>query len=649
MLGGEEQGAAPADGARREHRGFTLLVVATVLGVAAAYALVRPIGEYAVGDDWAYVRSLRHLQEQGRLTILAWNPMSLVGLLVWGLLFTVPLGLSFTVTKLAVVTLFAIECLVMVAALRHFRVPVVLASLAVATLALNPLHFFHAFLFGTDVPALAWGLLAFLLYAMALDRGGRRGESALLLLASFFAGWAFLVRQSGALIAGAVLLYTLVWARHRLRSPRFLLAAMAPAAGMVGSFWWWYRYVHGPTAMLAWWEAQITGFVLHPDPVVVGRAAFALAVYLGFLLVPLSLVVRPLPLWPGSRPARAGLLAVALIGAGALLYRGLAEGVVFPYLRNKVTPFGYFRPNEVLLGSRDVLWARPVGWCLSVTFLGSFLVLVAALMRGRAVLDRGLPARASDGESLVTQPGARGEGPSDRSRTPPRDRGEIAPSSRQPLGPAASGRTCREGVRLLVVLFGIQLAYLLVTAPIVFDRHLLLIAPTVLLLFCVLVRDATRLRVAAFVVLVLPLAFYAVAGTHDVQAMSRAAFTAGEDLLRAGVDARTIDAGYAFDGWWVFETQQPGERLWARPTDGWWVQHLFPTIRTDFVVSLSPTLDYARMAPAITGGDRALFLQPRLDGYRVVRTYRYRTFWPWRERALYVLVDERAALPAAHR
>jgi hypothetical protein len=100
---------------------YRTIAAATVVAIAIALVVVAPFGEYAVDDDWAYVRSLTILQHEGRLEILEWNPMSLVGHLLWGWLFTSVFGLSFTVTKLAVVATFLIECLTFVALLRHFR------------------------------------------------------------------------------------------------------------------------------------------------------------------------------------------------------------------------------------------------------------------------------------------------------------------------------------------------------------------------------------------------------------------------------------------------------------------------------------------------------------------------------------------------
>src|SRR5690242_19123065 len=80
--------------------------------VVLSYVAVYPVGEYAILDDWRYVKSLEHLQVDGQFKILDWCQTALVGHLVWGAVFTVPFGLSFTVTKLAVVVAAALQGIV---------------------------------------------------------------------------------------------------------------------------------------------------------------------------------------------------------------------------------------------------------------------------------------------------------------------------------------------------------------------------------------------------------------------------------------------------------------------------------------------------------------------------------------------------------
>ncbi len=66
------------------------------------FALVWPVGEYPILDDWAFVKSLEHLHFEGKLVVMEWNPMSLTGHLVWGLMPYQDPGFSFLSTKIAV-------------------------------------------------------------------------------------------------------------------------------------------------------------------------------------------------------------------------------------------------------------------------------------------------------------------------------------------------------------------------------------------------------------------------------------------------------------------------------------------------------------------------------------------------------------------
>jgi len=177
-----------------------------------------------------------------------------------------------------------------------------------------------------------------------------------------------------------------------------------------------------------------------------------------------------------------------------------------------------------------------------------------------------------------------------------------------------------------------------------FDRHLLLFAPTAIALFCVLLEPAgahaVQPRFARFAAALAPLALYGIAATHDLHAISRAAFHAGEALIARGVDPTHIDGGYAFDGWHVYEVQKRGAPVRARASDAWWIRTIFQTIETEYVLSLSPSIDRVRLANQITQPDRALFLRPDLNGYRAIATEPYVSYWPPGMRHLYVLHRE---------
>ena len=293
--------------------------------------------------------------------------------------------------------------------------------------------------------------------------------------------------------------------------------------------------------------------------------------------------------------ATIGALAVGVALAILIAYFAATNGETFPYLRNKLTPFGFLRPNEVILGARDVLWPSGTGWVVTVLCALSCVAFIHDLLAAR----RTPAARAAD------------------------------------------------PMRLFAILLVVQLLYCFPTWAFFFDRHLLAFFPTLVVLSAVAAdraagdRGPSLIGTVGAAVVIAVFAFYSVAATHDVHAFSRLAFRAGEDLVHAGVDPHRIDAGYAFDGWHVYEGQR-GRPMQARAHDAWWVRSLFPSIRTDYVVSLTPALDRRRLAEVIGGPDRGALLAPDLTGYVVDKTYGYQSFWPFEEKRVYVLVDPAA-------
>jgi hypothetical protein len=131
------------------------------------------------------------------------------------------------------------------------------------------------------------------------------------------------------------------------------------------------------------------------------------------------------------------------------------------------------------------------------------------------------------------------------------------------------------------------------------------------------------------------LAFYGLAGTHDVYAFSRAAFKAGDSLIARGVSPMSIEGGYAFDGWYTFEAWQQEKIRRARTSDPWWVQALMQGIDSRLLLSLSPSLDEdAYRASRRPRNAR----NPRdLRSYHTVETVPYTAWWPPERRELYVL------------
>ena len=565
--------------------------------------LVWPVGDYPVDDDWAYTRSLWTLFAEGRVEILDWNPMTLVVHLAWGWLFSALFGLGFTTAKLSTIALLFVECAAFVAILRRMGAREATAAAAVLALVFGPLHFFQSFLYATDIPTLAWSTLSLLFYLRGLTPGERRSRRHLL-LGSLFCALAFGVRQGGILVAVAVFAYLAVFERGRLREPRTWLACFALPAVAVLLFQLWYQLVHGPTAAFDQSLRDILGFLKNLDLRRGVFAVYALLAYTALPLLPLA-VALPRTAWqpalgPGTWRRRLAAL-VALAAVACFAYVSGVLGRSFPYLGNKLTRFGFLSPNEVIVGAREVLWGSAAAWALSAALLAAAVLFATRWIAGPGPDD-------SDGDAAAKR---------------------------------------RVAYRLVAVHLGVLLLYSLLTLGIAFDRHLLVLAPPALLLLAGGLGRGAEPRPLRFALCLLPFAFYSVAGTHDVHSFSRAAFAAGGDLIERGVDASEIEAGYAFDGWhmyersWAEDAEGPPPRRARRESraigDAWYVHRVTPGVRSKYLVSLSREMEPRRWRHAVQRGTRRP--HPRLEAYRVIEERSYRSFWPWGHAPLYVMVD----------
>jgi hypothetical protein len=561
--------------------------VLILLLITVCYFVVNPIGEYAIDDDWAYVKSLHYLYQEGNFKIMAWNPMSLISLLLWGLPFTKLFGFTFTVTKISVVALLYLECITILAFLRKMNFSRDLTLLVSLTLIFNPIHFFHSFMFGTDIPMLAWGTGALFLYLSAMQASDKIRQCGLLISGSMFGTLSFLVRQNGILFPLAFFLYLALWAPKNFKSLRFVTSAFAIPIVVGIYFQYWYTHIHGPTEAYLKSRLSIASWLGQFSPVLFFSWVFFFMIYIGFFIAPVALSYR---LERGRRNTSKASLAFIFLVVFVLTMFVLITfyaGILFPYFPNKLTPFGFLSPNEVIVGNRPVLWGIKVSWAVSLLSILAVLSFAWKLLQLR-----------------------------DRTGEP-----EFRCSTR----------------RLMCVLLMLQLGYLFATAKMLYDRHLLILLPTVLLLFASTLCISPVLSHWRVLVLTIPLAIYSIAGTHDLHAVSRAAFSAGERLMASGIDPMWIDGGLAFDGWQMYERSRAEKIDRSRKHDAWWVRDLTPGVRTHYVISLSPGIEL----PELGGFWRKSlgFTTPDLRNYDIYETTSYRTYWPFQRRTLFIMKE----------
>lgn len=499
--------------------------------ILISYILIWPVGDYPILDDWSFVKSLSLLHYDGVLRISEWNPMSAIAHFFWGILFTKVFGFSFTVTKLSVFVMFVLNYLVFSRVLRRLGANEKLILASGIAFVFQPLHFPHAMMYMTDVPAMLWQNLSILCFILAFDYEDRRRET-FLFAGALACGATFLCRQSGVLVPTA-LFTTLVLSGPRYWKVRNFLTPFLPFAFFVLGFSYWYNNIHGPTATYKSSLAQTKEILLSPPWEDLPRLFFALVMYLGMFITPVAASISLTTYRLSTKAKLIVFLSVLWLIVNLFLASAL-QGRLFPYFRNVLTPFGYFSPQEFIQGDWSVVWGPGVAWLISLGMIAGILALFQAVI--------------ADGWELIWD-----------------SRFAFA-------------------ARFLIILLGGQVFYLFLTSPIVFDRHLLLFLPTGLFLFCLFKRNA-QVDWPTFVAIMSPLVFLSVAGMHDIHQVSRLNFIAGNQLIKEGVNPHKIEGGYAFNGWYLFEKMATEEET-EKSKDVWYIRYLGLEVDPQYVIAL---------------------------------------------------------------
>lgn len=181
---------------------LALLAFLWIVGCIA----INPFGEFPLIDDWSFARDVRHLVETGNYQTTGWGAMTLLTHVLWGSLFCLPAGFSFTALRFSSIFAGLLGLMGAYLLIRDFNQPRWLSVLVACTLASFPAYCLLSYTFMTDVSfaALAIWSLVF------LARNLRSDSTKHVLLGSMFAVLAILCRQVGLAIPLAFLIVSLV-------------------------------------------------------------------------------------------------------------------------------------------------------------------------------------------------------------------------------------------------------------------------------------------------------------------------------------------------------------------------------------------------------------------------------------------------------
>jgi 4-amino-4-deoxy-L-arabinose transferase-like glycosyltransferase len=458
----------------------------------------------------------------------------------WGSLFVKLLGDVFGALRLSTFVLVLLSGWAFYAMLLNIGIRRSAAALGAALYFFNPLTYVLTFTFMTDAHYMAMLVIAtfLLVRSVAQNEINPRWLAA----GSAAAGLAFLIRQQGLLVPLGVLTYLVLSRRLKVerRTVGLILSAAGPSAAIALAYFLWLRIGEGaPEGQRLFTEAVIAaGF--GETVQLVWRVGFMTLIYLGLVLIPIVLfglveAVRPtrLKLW-----SVVGVFAtVALLCVGLITFS--IEGIDFPYAESWLNPTG-LGPADLEASRAWVLHAPALRWFPWVGASASLLGVLAFLKAAQ------------------------------RSRSP-----EIGML-------LAVGAT--QAVGLLLPAFHFNR---------IWDRYLLPLFPfAIALLLWALIRSRP-LHILGWVSAVVFMVV-AVAGTRDFLVFESEIWAMARRAVAAGVPLTKLDAGAAWDGYYLWELSHP-ERNWKPPDNyshPWWIH--FWDLRTDstYIVSAQPQNDY---------------------------------------------------------
>ena len=351
---------------------FDVILVALMWTVPLV--LLRPLQDTPFVDDWVYAWAVEHLLRTGDLRILDWSVSQNVAQVLWGALFCLPLGFSFTALRLSTWVASLLGLLGLHRLLRELGAGRAEALLGVALVAFYPVYFILSLSFMTDVPFVT----AVIWFFAALARAQVRSSPRSLAGAALFACLAVALRPVGIFLSGVLLLVrwspSSRWWRPTLGQ---LAAAAAPLVVLV-ALMLARPALTEPRADLTWvhgswaWRWQVN-FTF--DSVQLGRWLLAnLTVVIGTLggaLAPLALGGLTRANARAALPA--GLVAAAALTA-PLFFRGGVGGPLDPEFTWSLHELG---ATEALVPPLTLAPVRSAAWALSAMAVASLSLALA--------------------------------------------------------------------------------------------------------------------------------------------------------------------------------------------------------------------------------------------------------------------------------
>lgn len=525
----------------------TLLLLSIFCIWVLMVILVNPIGDFPLNDDWGFGRDVKTLLEKGSLQFSGWGAMTLIAHVLWGVLFCLPFGFSFTVLRISTLLLGLVGAFAIYGLLREIKTSKTIALIGTLVVVTNPIYFELSNTFMTDIPFFTFSMLSFLFFI----RGIQRDRNTEFLIGSLIACVAILIRQFGIIIP---LSFGITYLFKNGINKKTVKTALMPAIIVLGTLilYLWLQSILGLSVSKVHQGrliSRLTGgfFHLTSDTTINLLKGF---IYLGLFLLPFSIVIIP-NIWKTLRKREKFLFSFAssiffVAITGVLFW----ENKLMPLLENMLFDFGV---GPIVL--RDMVIHKLPHWPTapkifwqSVTVGG----IVGASLLTAVIVS--MVARLLCGNKI---------------------REYIA-----------------ENWLIVFMAFAFVPYFVFISILGINDRYLIFLIPSLTIIIASMVSETiTEIRLGwlSTIISVGLIVFYgifSVGATHDYLSWNRARWSSLDYLTKeAQISPFDIDGGFEFTGWYKYKPEI--SQLPRSDKLRWWFNQ-----NVDYVITLGPIIGY---------------------------------------------------------
>lgn len=497
-----------------------LLVMALLWSLAVI--IVRPIGEFPLNDDWSWGKTAKILAEGGGYHPTGWTEMTLFTHAVWGALFCIPHGFSFTALRISTLVLSLVGVFAMYGLIRQLQKPRLLAVICALTLAFNPIYFALSNTYMADVPFTTLAILSVLFFVRHLQKG----SDVDLWVGTGFAIAATLSRQMGLCLPLAFGVTLLI--KHGLQK-RWMMRAVLPSIVcfvILAAFQHWLK-ISGKTPANEMRTERLWAVLANPTriPLNVVYYGWGMLMYLGWFLLPVT-VPAVMSRWNNKTESRPCIPAVAALFLFVLVSLVLFffKPSLMPVHNNIIIPqgIGPVTLPDIFNLHLPHLPALPIVFWLLVTLLSLVGAGILVFKMTKIIVER-FPRRQFD-------------------------------------------RISNDGLAGIFFLLCATIYLIPFLMSGYFDRYLIPVTALLVALMAVLLEwrafKVAKIQWIVAILLIGGAGVFAVAGTRDYLEWNRTRWAALQTLLeKKEVKPKDVDGGFEFNGWYLYDDSSPTNNL----------------------------------------------------------------------------------------